>query len=239
MKVGPTDEAIQRLAVALGFETADTQAQAAATMRKLYELFAKSDCTLVEINPLSETREGEIVCADAKLNFDDNADYRQKEIFALRDTSQEDPREVEASGYGLNYIGLDGSIGCLVNGAGLAMATMDVIKLFGGSPANFLDMGGGANKTQVTQAFKLLNEDPAVKSILVNIFGGIMRCDTIAGGMVEAAAELNIKKPIIVRLEGTNVEQAVKLVEESGLSFITAKDLGDAAQKAVTLTNEA
>jgi len=236
IRTGPTEDAVKRLATACGFDSDSTMNQAADTMKKLYDLFIKSDCTLVEINPLAESNDGQVVCADAKLNFDDNAEYRQKEIFAYRDSSQEDVREVEAAGYGLNYIGLDGSIGCLVNGAGLAMATMDAIKLYGGSPANFLDMGGGANKTQVTQAFGLLNQDPQVKSILVNIFGGIMRCDIIAAGMIEAAKELNIKKPIIIRLEGTKVDEALKLVEESGLGLLPAGDLGEAASRAVSVT---
>lgn len=230
---GPTDEAIMRLVEACGFDSANTKQQASDIMRNLYKLFLESDCTLVEINPLSETHDGMVLCCDAKLNFDDNADYRQAEIQAMRDTSQEDKREVEAAESNLNYIGLDGSIGCLVNGAGLAMATMDAIKLYGGDPANFLDMGGGANSEQVNKAFGLLNADPQVKAILVNIFGGIMRCDVIALGMIQAAQELGIKKPIIIRLEGTKVEDALKLIEESGLRMLTASDLGDAASKAV------
>jgi len=237
IEVGPTDEAVEALVKQVGFDSAETQAQAVDCYKKLYELFVKSDCTLVEINPLSETPDGQILCCDAKLNFDDNAEYRQKEIFALRDPSQEDQREVAAAEFGLNYIGLDGSIGCLVNGAGLAMATMDAIKLYGGDPANFLDMGGGANKHQVNKAFGILNSDPQVKAILVNIFGGIMRCDVIALGMIQAAQELGIKKPIVIRLEGTKVEEALSLIDESGLRMLTAGDLGEAASKAVRVVD--
>lgn len=167
----------------MGFETEETVSECKQVMTNLYQLFIERDCTLVEINPLAETHDGRVLCVDAKLNFDDNAEFRQKELFALRDHSQEDAREVDAGQVGLNYIGLDGSIGCLVNGAGLAMATLDVIKLYGGNPANFLDMGGGANAEQVTSAFRILNDDPTVKAVLVNIFGGIMRCDVIALGM--------------------------------------------------------
>jgi len=175
------------------------------------------------------------LCVDAKLNFDPNADFRQKNIFALRDPSQVDPREVEAEKFGLNYIGLDGNIGCLVNGAGLAMATLDAIKLYNGNPANFLDLGGGASDNQVTEAFKLLNHDKSVKAILVNIFGGIMRCDVIALGLIKAANELGLKKPLVVRLAGTNVEAARKLIDESGMRMLTAEDLGEAAQKVVRI----
>lgn len=230
--VGPTEEAIARLAKACGF-TGASHTQAADIMTKLYKIFIEKDCTLIEINPMAETHEGNVVCADAKLNFDDNSEFRQKELFTLRDSSQEDPREVSAAEVGLNYIGLDGNIGCLVNGAGLAMASMDAIKLHGGSPANFLDMGGGANSQQVKSAFGILNSDPQVKAILVNIFGGIMRCDVIALGMIQAAQELGIKKPIVIRLAGTNVEAAQQLIDESGLRMLTAGDLGEAASKAV------
>lgn len=229
----PEDAAIDRLVTAMGFDKPSTREQAADLIKHLYKMFVETDATLVEINPLAETHDGKVLCADAKLNFDDNASFRQKEIFALKDESQDDPREVQAAEYGLNYIGLDGQIGCLVNGAGLAMATMDTIKLYGGEPANFLDMGGGANAKQVTQAFGILNADPKVKAILVNIFGGIMRCDVIALGMIQAAQELGIKKPMVIRLEGTNVEEALRLIDESGMRMMTAKDLGDAASKAV------
>lgn len=180
-------------------------------------------------SPLSHS----VLCIDAKLNFDDNALYRHADLLSLRDPTQEDPREVEAEKAGLNYIGLDGDIGCLVNGAGLAMATMDAIKLMGGTPANFLDIGGGASKDQVMQAFNLLNRDPATKAILVNIFGGIMRCDVIALGLIAAAQQLGLKKPVVIRLAGTNVEEAKKLIDDSGLRMLTADDLGEAAKKAV------
>ncbi|KAI9119182.1 hypothetical protein K1719_009857 [Acacia pycnantha] len=202
-------------------------------VKNLYKLFCECDCTLLEINPLAETADNQLVAADAKLNFDDNAAYRQKEIFALRDTSQEDPREVDAAKADLNYIGLDGEIGCMVNGAGLAMATMDIIKLRGGTPANFLDVGGNASESQVIEAFKILTADDKVKAILVNIFGGIMKCDVIASGIVNAAKQVALKVPVVVRLEGTNVDQGKRILKESGMTLITAEDLDDAAQKAV------
>ena len=176
---------------------------------------------------------GLVFCVDAKLNFDDNAAYRQKAVFDMRDLSTEDPRDVQAEASGLNYIGLDGNIGCMVNGAGLAMATMDIIKLYGGEPANFLDVGGGATAKQVAEALELLTSDPKVEAILVNIFGGIMRCDTIAEGIIQAVQTVDIKVPLVVRVEGTNVEQARKMLDEANLGFITASDLDDAAQKAV------
>ncbi|GAB4848217.1 hypothetical protein Ancab_002884 [Ancistrocladus abbreviatus] len=190
-------------------------------VKKLYNLFCERDCTLLEINPIAETKDNQLVAADAKLNFDDNAAFRQKDIFALRDTSQEDPREVAAAKADLNYIGLDGEIGCMVNGAGLAMATMDIIKLHGGTPANFLDVGGNASENQVVEAFKILTSDERVKAILVNIFGGIMRCDIIASGIVNAAKQ------------GTNVDQGKRILKESSMTLITAEDLDDAAEKAV------
>ncbi|KAK1283454.1 hypothetical protein QJS10_CPB21g00096 [Acorus calamus] len=186
-----------------------------------------------KINPIAETSDNQLVAADAKLNFDDNAAFRQKEIFALRDTTQEDPREVAAAKADLNYIGLDGEIGCMVNGAGLAMATMDIIKLHGGTPANFLDVGGNASENQVVEAFKILTADDKVKAILVNIFGGIMKCDVIASGIVNAAKQVALKVPVIVRLEGTNVDQGKQILKESGMTLITAEDLDDAAEKAV------
>jgi succinyl-CoA synthetase beta subunit len=189
---------------------------------------------MVEINPLIVTTKGEVLALDAKFNFDDNALYRHPEIAALRDVAEEDPREVEASKHGLNYIGLDGNIACLVNGAGLAMATMDIIKFYGGEPANFLDVGGGATEEQVTEAFKILLADKKVKAILVNIFGGIMKCDIIAQGIINSAKTIKLSVPVVVRLEGTNVEQAKQLLKESGLALITAGDLADAAQKAVS-----
>ncbi|KAF2076087.1 hypothetical protein CYY_002601 [Polysphondylium violaceum] len=231
---GIRPEQTKRLAEKLGFSPKNI-AKAQDQMAKLYQLFLKNDCTLVEINPLAETATGEVMCMDAKLNFDDNAQFRHKEIFDLRDKSQEDAREVKASEYDLNYIGLDGNIGCLVNGAGLAMATMDIIKHYGGNPANFLDVGGGATQKQVTEAIKLISSDPKVKSILVNIFGGIMKCDIIALGIIAAVRELSIKTPLVVRLQGTNVEYAKKIMEESGLRIIAADNLDEAAQKSVRI----
>jgi len=188
---------------------------------------------MLEVNPMVETSDGSVMCMDAKINFDDNAEFRQKDTFALEDPTQKDSREVEAKKWDLNYIALDGSIGCLVNGAGLAMSTMDIIKLYGGSPANFLDVGGGATQQQVTAAIRILSRDPKVKVILVNIFGGIMRCDVIALGLIAAATELSLRLPLIVRLQGTNVAEAKKLITDSGLRIVTADDLDEAAQKAV------
>jgi succinyl-CoA synthetase beta subunit len=188
---------------------------------------------MVEVNPLVVTAKGEVLVLDAKFNFDDNALYRHPEIAALRDVAEEDPREVEASRHGLSYIGLDGDIACLVNGAGLAMATMDIIKFYGGEPANFLDVGGGATEEQVTEAFKILIADKKVKAILVNIFGGIMKCDVIAQGIINAAKTVKLSVPLVVRLEGTNVERGKQLLKESGLALIAADDLADAAQKVV------
>ena len=184
-------------------------------------MFKAKDATMLEINPLAETPEGNVFVCDAKINFDDNAAFRQADIFKQRDFSQEDPREVEASKYDLNYIGLDGSIGCMVNGAGLAMATMDIIQLHGGAPANFLDVGGGANAEQVTKAFELLNRDKNVDAILVNIFGGIMRCDVIAQGVIKAVKTIGLKKPVVLRLQGTNVNEARALIAGSGYKIIT------------------
>ncbi|XP_024317867.1 succinate--CoA ligase [ADP-forming] subunit beta, mitochondrial isoform X2 [Brachypodium distachyon] len=229
---GITDEDAGKVVDGLAPKTADRQASI-EQIKKLYELFCKSDCTMLEINPLAETADKKLVAADAKLNFDDNAAFRQKEIFALRDTTQEDPREVAAAKADLNYIGLDGEIGCMVNGAGLAMATMDIIKLHGGTPANFLDVGGSASEGQVVEAFKILTSDDRVKAILVNIFGGIMKCDVIASGIVNAAKQVDLKVPVVVRLEGTNVDQGKRILKESGMALITAEDLDDAAEKAV------
>ncbi|MCB1094210.1 MAG: ADP-forming succinate--CoA ligase subunit beta [Verrucomicrobiae bacterium] len=199
----------------------------------LYKLFINCDCSMVEINPLVVTKDGDVLALDAKFNFDDNALYRHPDIEAMRDPEEEDPREVEASKYDLNYIGLDGSIACLVNGAGLAMATMDIIKHYGGEPANFLDVGGGASKEQVTNAFKIIVGDSNVKAILVNIFGGIMDCNVIAEGIVAASKEVELKLPLVVRLEGNNVAAGKKTLAESGVDLISADDLGDAAQKVV------
>jgi succinyl-CoA synthetase beta subunit len=229
---GITDAECERMASNLGLEPGSPSFSKAVTlMKNLYSMFIACDCTQVEVNPLSETPDGDIVVCDAKVNFDDNSAFRQSSIFARRDATQEDSREVEAAEYDLNYIGLDGNIGCMVNGAGLAMSTMDIIQLKGGSPANFLDVGGGANEKQVQKAFEILNGDPRVKAILVNIFGGIMRCDVIATGIINAAKEIGISKPIVVRLQGTNVEQAKLLIEGCGFKMILANDLDDAAEK--------
>lgn len=232
--VGLTPDAADRMACNIGLEEgSDGHAKATKLITNLYDMFLGCDCTQVEINPLAETPDGDVVVCDAKVNFDDNAEFRQKSIFDRRDLSQEDPREVEASKYDLNYVGLDGNIGCMVNGAGLAMSTMDIIQLKGGSPANFLDVGGGASEKQVEKAFGLLNSDDKVQAILVNIFGGIMRCDVIANGIINAAQEIGITKPLVIRLQGTNVEEARKLIEGCGFRMILADGLEDAAEKAV------
>ena len=202
-------------------------------VKSMTKLFLEKDCSLVEINPLAETGDGHLLAVDAKINFDDNALMRHPEIVSLRDVFEEDPKEVRASEFDLNYISLDGNIGCLVNGAGLAMATMDIIKKFGGQPANFLDVGGSATTERVTAAFEILLSDPNVKSIMVNIFGGIMKCDIIAAGVVAAAKKLGMNVPLIVRLEGTNVDAGRKILQESGLSIIPAETMADAARKAV------
>jgi succinyl-CoA synthetase beta subunit len=208
-------------------------------MRGLYRAFVERDASLIEINPLVVTKAGELVALDAKVNFDSNALYRQPRVVELRDLDEEDAHEIEASRHELNYIKLDGNIGCMVNGAGLAMATMDIIKLHGGAPANFLDVGGGATKERVTAAFKLLLSDPKVEGVLVNIFGGIMRCDVIAEGVVAAAREVNLGVPLVVRLEGTNVELGRQILSESGLAITPASDLGDAADKIVGAVGKA
>ena len=222
----------RKLASQLGFESSQLK-NASKLFDGLYRTFIAYDCSMVEVNPLVVTNKGEVLALDAKFNFDDNALYRHPEISAMRDVAEEDPREVEASKHGLNYIGLDGDIACLVNGAGLAMATMDIIKFYGGEPANFLDVGGGATEEQVTEAFKILIADKHVKAILVNIFGGIMKVDIIAQGIINAAKSIKLSVPLIVRLEGTNVEQGKQLLKESGVALIAADDLADAAQKAV------
>ena len=233
---GITDKQSTFLATSLGFTPGTPgHSECKKAVTKLYEMFRAHDCTLVEVNPLAETKDGRVLICDAKVNFDDNAEFRQKKVFALRDRSQEDAREVEAAKYDLNYIGLTGNIGCMVNGAGLAMATMDIIKLKGGDPANFLDVGGGANESQVQKAFELLNADKQVRAILVNIFGGIMRCDVIAMGVINAAQAIGLKKPIIIRLKGTNVDEAKKLIEASGFKMIVTDDLDDAATKGVKI----
>jgi len=225
------DQAME-MAANLNF-TGDNQKTAAEQIIKLYNLFIAVDASQVEINPFGETPDGEVVCFDAKINFDDNAEYRQKEIFAMGDTTESDPREVEAEKFGLNYIGLDGDIGCLVNGAGLAMATMDIVKLEGGEPANFLDLGGGVKEEGVFEAFRIITSDPQVKVILVNIFGGIVNCEIIARGINRAYADLGISCPVVCRLEGTNVESAQQILAESGNPVVNAANMGDAAVKAV------
>jgi succinyl-CoA synthetase beta subunit len=219
-------------AQALGL-TGDLARQTERLIAQLYAAFIAKDMALLEINPLIATAQGQLKVLDAKVSFDDNALYRHPEIAALRDESEEDPKEIEASKHDLNYVTLDGSIGCMVNGAGLAMATMDIIKLYGESPANFLDVGGGASKDKVTAAFKIITADPHVQGILINIFGGIMRCDVIAEGVVAAVREVGLKAPLVVRLEGTNVDLGKKILRESGLNVIPADDLDDAAQKIV------
>ncbi len=222
----------RKISKMLGLES-DQMRPASKLFSALYRLFVECDCSMVEINPLVVTRGDDVLALDAKFNFDDNALFRHPEILAMRDTAEEDPREVEASEHKLSYIGLDGNIGCMVNGAGLAMATMDIIKHYGGEPANFLDVGGGASEQQVTEAFKLLASDQNVKAILVNIFGGIMKCDVIAQGIINASKAVHLNVPLVVRLEGTNVEAGRNLLKESGLNLITAEDLADAAEKAV------
>ncbi|MGA2137311.1 MAG: ADP-forming succinate--CoA ligase subunit beta [Verrucomicrobiia bacterium] len=235
----PVDPAIgaqpyqaRKIAYALGL--GGTQLQPAVNLiLSVYRAFVETDASLIEINPLIIDQQDRVMALDAKMNFDDNALFRHKDILAMRDLSEEDPREVEASKFGLNYIGLDGNIACMVNGAGLAMATMDVIKYYGGLPANFLDVGGGASTEQVTEAFKILCADRNVKGILVNIFGGIMKCDVIANGILTAVKQVNARVPIVVRLEGTNVELGKKILKQSGLAVIAADSMADAAQKIV------
>jgi len=217
----------------------DLNKQAQKVAAQLYEAFNATDMEMLEINPLIETTDGQILVLDAKVSFDSNALYRHPDVAALRDESEEDPAEVEASKHDLAYIKLDGSIGCMVNGAGLAMATMDIIKLNGAFPANFLDVGGGATKEKVTEAFKIILSDPAVEGILVNIFGGIMRCDTIAEGIIAAAKDVNLSVPLVVRLEGTNVELGKEILNNSGLAIVSANDLGDAARKIVAEVKKA
>ncbi len=227
----------REIAYALGLE-GDSVKQCVRLIHNLYRLISEKDASLLEINPLVVTPSGDLICLDAKMDFDSNALYRHKDIVELRDLDEEDPAEVEASKFDLNYIKLDGEIGCMVNGAGLAMASMDIIKLKGGSPANFLDVGGGASASQVTAAFKIILSDPNVKGILVNIFGGIMRCDYIATGIVAAAREVHLDKPLVVRLEGTNVDLGKQILSDSGLPIISADDLSDAAEKVVAAVKE-
>ncbi|HEX8480661.1 MAG TPA: ADP-forming succinate--CoA ligase subunit beta [Allosphingosinicella sp.] len=226
------------LAFALGLE-GEQNKQGQKLARQLYDAFIALDCAMLEINPLVATEDGKMLVLDAKMSFDSNAEFRHPEYESLRDETEEDPMEVEASKFDLAYIKLDGNIGCMVNGAGLAMATMDIIKLNGAEPANFCDVGGGASKEKVTAAFKIILSDPAVKGILVNIFGGIMRCDIIADGIIAAAREVDLKVPLVVRLEGTNVEEGKRILADSGLAIVPANDLGDAARKIVAAVQEA
>jgi succinyl-CoA synthetase beta subunit len=222
----------RRVAFALGLDGALVK-QCVALVKLLYKAFVEKDMEMLEINPLIVTPDGKLKCLDAKMGFDGNAMYRQPDIAALRDETEEDPKELAASKFDLNYIALDGEIGCMVNGAGLAMATMDIIKLYGAEPANFLDVGGGATKEKVTEAFKIITSDPNVKGILINIFGGIMRCDIIAEGVIAAVKDVGLKVPLVVRLEGTNVELGRDIIRNSGLNVIAADDLSDAAEKVV------
>ena len=224
----------RKLAFGLGL-SGDTANAAGPFLQALYRAFLETDASLTEINPLIVTGDGRLVALDAKMTFDDNALYRHKDFAALRDLNEEDPLEVEASNYKLNYIKLDGNVGCMVNGAGLAMSTMDIIKLSGGSPANFLDVGGGASAEQVKNAFKILVKDPSVKGVFINIFGGILRCDVLASGVVAAAKELNLKIPVVVRMEGTNVEKGQEILRDSGLGLTIARDMKDGAEKIVRL----
>jgi succinyl-CoA synthetase beta subunit len=228
----------RRIANALKLE-GDLAKQCGKMMGQLYKAFIETDMSLLEINPLVVSKDDQLICLDAKVNFDSNSLMRHPDIVALRDLTEEDPKEIEASKYDLSYVALDGSIGCMVNGAGLAMATMDIIKLYGAEPANFLDVGGGATKEKVTAAFKIITADPKVKGILVNIFGGIMKCDVIAEGVVAAVRDVGLKVPLVVRLEGTNVELGKKIITDSGLNVLPADDLNDAAQKIVKAVKDA
>ena len=232
--IGLTAYQTRKLAFALGLEGAQV-AQATRFMLALWEAFRNTDASLIEINPLIVTEEGNLLALDAKMTFDDNALYRHPDFKDLRDLAEEDPLEIEASKYSLNYIKLDGTIGCMVNGAGLAMATMDIIKLAGGEPANFLDVGGGANAEQIKNAFRILMSDKNVKAVLINIFGGILRCDILAEGVIAAVRDLGVPVPIVIRMEGTNVERGKQMLRESGLNFTTADTMSEAAEKVVAL----
>lgn len=234
IKSGLSQETAVEVARFLEFKGDALVQRAASEILKLWQLFLKVDAIQIEINPLAETDDGKVISVDAKLDFDDNAQFRQKDIFAMDDSSELDPREVEAAKYNLNYVAMDGNIGCLVNGAGLAMATMDIIKLHGSSPANFLDVGGNVNESQVLRAFQILLADTNVKGILVNVFGGIVNCATIANGIVNASKTINLKVPLVVRLEGTNVVEAKRILKESGLPIKSATDLDDAAHQIVS-----
>ncbi len=227
----------RQVAFALGLQNKQIK-QCVSLVNNLYKLFIEKDCEMLEINPLIVTKKGDLLCLDCKMGFDSNALYRQNNILSLRDETEEDPKELAASKFDLNYIALDGEIGCMVNGAGLAMATMDIIKLYGSEPANFLDVGGGATKEKVTEAFKIITSDKNVKGILVNIFGGIMRCDVIADGVVSAVKDIGLLVPLVVRLEGTNVDQGKEILNNSGLNVIAADDLADAANKIVSAVRE-
>ncbi|MCI0413507.1 ADP-forming succinate--CoA ligase subunit beta [bacterium] len=224
----------RRFAYGIGIPT-DSIPKAIHFLTQLFKLFVEKDATLAEINPLLLSKQGDVLALDAKINFDDNALFKHPEIVALRDIGEEDPFEVKASRYGLNYVKLEGTVGCMVNGAGLAMATMDIIKLAGGQPANFLDVGGGAKKDQIVNAFRILTSDPDVQAVLINIFGGILRCDVLAQGVVDAASELDLKLPVVVRMEGTNVEKGREILLNSGLKFTVADSMKDAAEKVVAL----
>lgn len=234
---GISSQQAKQMAENMGF-TGDLADKAAVSIEGLYRVFIECDCTMVEINPFAELKDGRVIVCDAKVSFDDNAEFRQKKIHEKRDISQEDPAEVEAKKYDLNYIKLDGSVACMVNGAGLAMSTMDLLKLKGGSPANFLDVGGGATKETIKAAFEIIQTDPNVKSIFVNIFGGIMRCDVIAEGVVGAVKEIGLTKPLVVRLVGTNVELGLKIIADSGLPVHSYNSFTEAAEKAVALASE-
>ena len=234
-KVGLTEAEAGEMMAHLNLDALQA-AEGGRFLRLLFEAFWETDASLAEINPLVITADNRVIALDAKFNFDDNALFRHPDIVAMRDTDEEDPAELEASAVGLSYISLDGNIGCLVNGAGLAMATMDIIKLYGAEPANFLDVGGGATTDQVTEAFKIMLRNPDLKAILVNIFGGIMRCDVVAEGLVQAAGVVKLKIPLVVRLEGTNVERGREILEKSGLDMITATTMADAAEKVVAAT---
>jgi len=223
---------VLRVSKALGL-SGDLQKQMSPMLTGLYKAFTEKDMSLLEVNPLVVTKDGRLICLDAKIGFDDNALYRHPDIATLRDVTEEDEKEIEAAKYDLNYVALDGTIGCMVNGAGLAMATMDIIKLYGESPANFLDVGGSASKEKVAAAFKIITSDPKVKGILVNIFGGIMKCDVIAAGVVDAVREVGLRVPLVVRLEGTNVALGKEIIAKSNLDVTPADDLDDAAQKIV------
>jgi len=236
--LGLADFQARRLAFGLGL-AGEAFKQGVGLIRNLFRLYLAKDCSLAEINPLVVTKDGRVLALDAKLNFDDNALYRHPEIVALRDIHEEDPLDVEASKHGLNYIKLDGNVACMVNGAGLAMATMDIVKLAGGEPANFLDVGGGASPEQIENAFRILSSDPAVKAIFINVFGGILRVDRLAEGIIAAVRKLGLKLPVVLRAEGTNVEQGKKMLADSGLPLIMADDMGDGARKVVELARKA